>query len=128
MAQDPDHRYSGNNGSGKKRMSASEREKLRRKKKRLQVMKLVMLGILVLLLIAAAVYGVMTFVSHRGQDKKETIPVVTTTAPEEMTEAPTTTTAEAENGHPEVCDEASRLMAMYDYDGAVEYVKTQVPD
>ncbi|MBR6404740.1 MAG: polysaccharide deacetylase [Lachnospiraceae bacterium] len=110
-------------------VSQAERAKRRRRRRRLQILKLVLLVLAVLVVVGGVTFLVVKLVRHKNDDKRETIPVITTTSPEQMTEAPTTTAAPAEEGkHTEVYNTAARMAAMYDYDGAIAYIQAGVPD
>ena len=111
-----------------RRARLAERAKRRRRKRRLQILKLVLLTLAAVCFVAGLSFLIIHLVKKKNADKRETIPVINTTSPEDMTEAPTTSAAVEEGLHAEVYDTAKRMAAMYDYDAAIEYVKTSVPD
>ncbi len=110
------------------RLSAEERARRRRRRRRLQILKLVLVVLAALLVVGGAAFLVVKLVERSREDKRETIPVVSTTSPEEMTEAPTTTAAVEEGLHTDVYNTAKRMAMMYDYDGAVSYISEMVPE
>ena len=111
----------------RRRPSAAEREARRKKRRRQQLLRMGLLLLLVLLLLAGIVFLIVRLVQRKDKDQPETIPVVSTTSPEEMTEPPTTAEPEPAQQYGAVYEEAKRFAAMYDYDRAVEHIKTNVP-
>ena len=124
-----DHERKVSSEAYRKRVSAAERARRRRKRRRMQILKLSLVVLAALLVVGGAAFLIVKLVNRKDTDKKETLPVVSTTTPEQMTEAPTTTEAPAEEGlHAEVYAAAKRMMAMYDYDGAIAYIQENVPE
>ena len=109
-------------------VSSAERMKRRRRRRRLQILKLVLIVIAALAAVGGVTYGIVRLRERKNADQKESIPVVKTTSPEQMTEAPTTTAAVDPGQHTDVYNHAKRLAAMYDYDGAIAYIQAEVPD
>ncbi len=127
-----ENEYRDNNGGARENyrrtVSSAERMKRRKRRRRLQILKLVMIIVLALAAVGGAAFGIHKIIEKKNADKKETLPVVSTTAPEQMTTVPETTAAVDPGQHTDVYNTAKRMAAMYDYDGAMAYIQAEVPD
>lgn len=114
--------------------SLTRKEMRKRRRRQRNILRMALIILVALLLLAGIVFLLVLLASNgtKNPSRKETLPEVITT--EEGETIPTFTeegeTAETESGssYAAVLASAKRTAAMYDYDGAVNKIKTEIPD